>query len=137
MVPASYDSVFAVLEQLTTYPAWWPEVRRIEPVNDTTADVTIRAFLPYSLRFRMELKQLDNEKGVLEASLAGDLDGFSSWTVTPIEGGCRLGFEEEVRVNKVLLQLLAPLARPLFKLNHAVMMRRGERGLRKFVAGVN
>ena len=37
--------------------------------------------------------------------------------------------------NKALLRRLAPIARPAFRANHALMMRHGERGLRTYLAG--
>ena len=44
-------------------------------------------------------------------------------------------FDEEVVTTKRTLNVLAPVARPLFKLNHEFMMRHGEAGLRTFLAG--
>jgi hypothetical protein len=38
-------------------------------------------------------------------------------------------FEEEVTVTKRSLRWLAPLARPVFRANHAAMMRHGRAGL--------
>ncbi len=62
--------------------------------------------------------------------MEGDLTGWSRWTVTTDgAGGSLVLFEEETRPAKPLLRLLALPARPLFRANHAVMMRRGRRGL--------
>jgi len=49
----------------------------------------------------------------------------------------RLEISLQVVVNKRLLRRLAPVARPLFRANHAAMMRRGHRGLRAYLAGVS
>jgi hypothetical protein len=72
---------------------------------------------------------------VLEAKLTGDLEGFSRWTITATGSGADLLFEEEVVTTKALLRRLAPIARPAFRANHALMMRHGERGLRTYLAG--
>jgi hypothetical protein len=53
------------------------------------------------------------------------------WTLTPAAEGTWLRFEEEVRTGKRLLDLMAPVAKPLFAWNHGIMMRHGEAGLRR------
>lgn len=61
----------------------------------------------------------------------GDLEGWVRWTVGAdgAGGGTRLLFEEDVIVNKPLMRRLAVPCRPLFRANHALMMRQGRRGL--------
>jgi hypothetical protein len=132
-VPGSLHQIFDVISRLETYPSWWPEVKEINPIDGTSADARISALLPYSLRFSMSQEVADREAGILRARLAGDLDGYSSWTLKDTPDGCSLQFDQEVVVNKVCLRILAPVARPVFRLNHAVMMYRGERGLRRYL----
>ena len=103
-------------------------------MNEDRAVVLIMGLLPYALEFLMEKQVDDPESGILKAGLTGDLEGFSSWAVEQQGEGCRLIYDQEVEVTKRLLQKLAPVARPLFKLNHALMMHRGERGLRAHLA---
>ncbi|GAB3903320.1 hypothetical protein GCM10029964_095080 [Kibdelosporangium lantanae] len=50
--------------------------------------------------------------------------------------GVRLEISQDVVVNKWLLRTLSPVARPVFRANHAVMMRRGQLGLRRFLKGL-
>jgi hypothetical protein len=45
----------------------------------------------------------------------------------------QLEIVQDVVVNKALLRALAPVARPVFRANHAAMMWRGQRGLRSFL----
>lgn len=128
------DEVFHALQDLLSYPSWWPEVKKVTMEDGSSATVAIRAMLPYSLRFQLDQQRVDAEQGVLQASMSGDLEGWSRWSIFPGEGECLLKFEEEVRVNRPLLKALSPIARPLLRANHAVMMRRGERGLRRFLS---
>ncbi|CAN5803040.1 SRPBCC family protein [soil metagenome] len=136
-VPADFDTTFAVLRDLRTYARWWPEVKSVIPVNEDRAVVLIMGVLPYSLEFLMDKVVDDASTGVLRAGLSGDLEGFSSWTVKPEGSGCRLIYEQQVEVTKRLLQVLAPVARPLFRLNHHLMMSRGEKGLRSYLASIS
>jgi hypothetical protein len=132
--PAS--KVFVVLEALETYPAWWPEIRIVETLGPDRSRITARSWLPYDLRFDSRQARRDREAGVLEASMIGDLEGFSRWTLQPNGPTATTAvFEEEVVTNKALLRRLAFLARPAFRANHTLMMKHGEKGLRAYLAG--
>ncbi len=133
-VPASPADTYAVLEDLTTYPLWWPEVKEVREL-DVGHETVCRSLLPYELRFVTRAGVQDPEAGVLEGLLYGDLHGYSRWTIRPHEGGSRLAYDQEVDTAKGLLNALAPLARPAFRANHAVMMRHGQAGLRTYLAG--
>lgn len=105
------------------------------PVTEDRAVVLIMGVLPYSLEFLMEKEIDDPVSGILRAGLTGDLEGFSSWEVRSSDAGCHLIYDQEVDVTKRLLQVLGPVARPLLKMNHKLMMLRGERGLRSYLSG--
>ena len=132
---ASPDDVYAVLERVPDYPLWWPQVRSVTPVGDLTFELVCRSSLPYELRFTIAQAVRDPETRVLEATMAGDLAGFSRWTITVGANGTSATFDEEVLATKVLLRRLELVARPAFKANHSRMMRDGERGLRTYLAG--
>jgi hypothetical protein len=135
LVEGEPHHAFEVLRELADYPLWWPEVKEVWQRDDSTIDVRCRAMLPYDLRFRMQRRHEDRDSGVLEVAMTGDLEGFSRWTISAAGRGCRLVFEEDVTLNKELLNRIAPVARGVFKLNHALMMRHGKRGLRTYLAG--
>jgi hypothetical protein len=135
--PASPDACFRALRDLEAYPSWWPEVRAARRLDDSTYRLVVRSLLPYDLAFTTVRSVDDPGRRVLEATLAGDLDGFSRWTVGLHGDGSRLVFEEEVVARKPLLRRLGAVARPAFRANHAVMMRHGQRGLRALLAGTD
>jgi len=134
-VGASPADVMAVLEDLESYPAWWPEIRSVRPLGRRRFEVVARSFLPYELRFVSEAAGPEPRAGVIDARLSGDMEGTVRWTVEEVDDGCRLVYDQEVTTHKRLLDVMAPVARPGFKANHAVMMRHGEAGLRTFMAG--
>jgi len=129
------DDVYKVLERLPDYPLWWPQVKAVRPVSDDTFELTCRASLPYELVFTTTQAVRDPSARVLEATMHGDLDGFSRWTIASQPAGTAATFTEEVVATKPLLRKLEPIARPAFKANHTRMMRDGERGLRTYLAG--
>ncbi|MFJ3924351.1 SRPBCC family protein [Streptomyces sp. NPDC090022] len=133
-LPAPPALVYAVLEQGEDYPRWWPQVRRVEPLDGRTGTALLRSFLPYDLRVTATELLRDPARGVLEAALRGDLDGWARWTVRPRAGGTRALYEQEVVVRKPLMRRFAVPGRPVFRLNHALMMRSGRRGLTAYLA---
>lgn len=134
-VEAPFDAVCSVLANVRMYPAWWPEIRTVDDLGDGRFQMVARSLLPYDLRFVSEERPSNAGPGVIDARLSGDLDGFARWTVEPVPGGCRLVYDQEVDTHKALLNALAPVARPAFRLNHWLMMRHGQAGLRTFMAG--
>jgi uncharacterized protein YndB with AHSA1/START domain len=135
-LPASPADVYDALERLEDYPRWWPQVRHVTRLRDDAAKLVCRSALPYDLRFTTTQAVRDPVNRVLEASMAGDLEGFSRWTIAEDSQGTRATFEEQVLATKALLQRLDLIARPVFRANHAFMMHQGERGLRTYLEGV-
>ena len=136
LVPAPPSDCYAVLYDVESYSKWWPEIRDVHLIDKDRACFRVRSFLPYYLDFESERRRDDREAGVLEARLTGDLDGSSRWTISETASGSMLVFDEEVVTTRRSLNLLAPIARPFFKMNHEFMMRHGEAGLRTFLAGL-
>ena len=126
--------LFGALVDLANYPAWWPDIRSVRRVDEDTAEFTCRAVLPYELVFRLHRAVQDERAGRLRVDLTGDLEGYCEGVVAANQpDAARLEISQRVVVNKALLRRLAPVARPLFRANHAAMMRRGQRGLRSYL----
>ncbi|MYY80768.1 MULTISPECIES: SRPBCC family protein [unclassified Streptomyces] len=128
-LPAAPADVFAALERIEDYPQWWPQVREVTPVGGRSGALRFRSFLPYDLRVTAHERRNDPTAGILEIGMTGDLDGWMRCTVTAAPDGARARFDQEVEVRKPLMRRLAVPGRPLFRLNHALMMRAGRRGL--------
>ena len=133
---APRSSVFEVLRKGESYERWWPQVKRSARLSDGSYELVARSFLPYELRMVLTESVIDEGAGVLQANLDGDLEGFSRWTLTEQEGKTIATFEEEVLTHRRLLNLLAPVARPVLRYNHTVMMRHGERGLKRYLSSL-
>jgi hypothetical protein len=132
---APLEEVYRVLEDIGEYPRWWPEVRRVDRIDDDTVRIVARSLLPYSLTFEASDSRGKERAGVLEVVMRGDLEGYSRWSLVGEGSGTRATFEEDVIARKTLLRRLALIARPFFRWNHAVMMRHGRRGLDVYLAG--
>ncbi|MFI9746191.1 SRPBCC family protein [Streptomyces sp. NPDC052494] len=123
------DAVYAVLERAEEYPRWWPQVREVVSLDDTTGTARFRSLLPYDLVVTVRALRSDPVARVLEVGLGGDLEGWVRWTLAEEGAGTRAVYEQEVEVRARLLRVLAVPGRPVFRANHALMMRGGRRGL--------
>ncbi|MGW1465231.1 SRPBCC family protein [Streptomyces sp. NPDC002308] len=135
-LPAPPAAVLAVLEKGEEYPRWWPQIREVAQVSATTGRARFRSVLPYDLVVTLEQGRSDPAAGILEVTMRGDLEGWARWTVTGGGDGSRVRYDQEVEVHKRLMRLLAPVARPVFRANHALMMRAARRGLTARLDGV-
>ncbi|MCT9081860.1 SRPBCC family protein [Streptomyces fulvoviolaceus] len=133
---ASPATVYDVLEQAEDYPRWWPAVREVNRLDDTTGVIRIRAVLPYDLTFTAREVRRDPAAGVLEIAMTGDLEGWARWTVTGDGAGSLARYDQVVVVNKPLLRRFAVPGRPVFRANHWLMMRAGRRGLAAYLEAV-
>jgi hypothetical protein len=141
---AEPEAVYAVLERLEAYPEWWPQIREVRRTGETTGVLRMRSLLPYDLTVTVHSARQDADAGVLQVAMAGDLEGWARWTVRPAgsRGGTRAGgraalveYAQEVDVTKPLMRALAVPCRPLFRANHALMMRSCRAGLRVRLGG--
>jgi hypothetical protein len=135
-LPAESAAVYQALERVEDYPGWWPQVRTVSRLNDTTGVITIRSVLPYDMTFTARETRRDPAAGVLEIAMTGDIEGWSRWTITADGTGTLARYDQVVDVNKPLLRRLAVPGRPLFRANHRLMMRAGRRGLLRHLQAV-
>jgi hypothetical protein len=135
LLAAAPSVVFGAVVDLATYPDWWSDVRSVTQIDDDTAELICQAALPYKLVLRMHRTEHNERAGRLRVELSGDLEGFLAGLVLASGGGTRLEITQEVVARKPLLRQLDTVARPLFRANHALMMRRGRRGLRTHLEG--
>jgi uncharacterized protein YndB with AHSA1/START domain len=136
-LPAPPTAVYVVLQQAEDYPRWWPQVREVIPVDERSGVIRIRSVLPYDMTFTGREVRRDPAGGVLEIAMSGDIDGWARWTLTADgPGSTRAQYDQEVVVSKPLLRRFAVPGRPVFRANHALMMRAGRRGLKAYLEAV-
>jgi len=132
-MPLPREELLAVLADVEGYPAWWPQIRSVETVDEESARVRARSFLPYTLSLLLTRAVEDQDAGVLEARIAGDLEGWSRWRLQPGGDGCVVRYDQEVTVPGRALRAASIVGRPLLVANHAWMMRGARRGLQRLL----
>jgi Polyketide cyclase / dehydrase and lipid transport len=129
-LPVARARVFAVLADVERYAVWWPQVRRVQRVDENSGWAWVRSALPYTLALLLTREVEDEETGELRVSIDGDLRGWSSWQVDAAPGGGTLArYAQEVTVASRAKSLFPALSAPVLRANHSWMMRNGERGL--------
>ena len=87
----------------------------------------VKGWLPYKVRYIVETTRLEPPT-LIEFKAAGDLRTDSSrWVLKEVNGGTDATFEWNPVVDKMVIRLLSPIAKPLFRSNHSWTMRHGER----------
>ena len=136
---ASIERVWKKIADAEHWPTWWEYVRRVEVVEPGSElgvgrvlRTTWRTRLPYSLTIDVRSKIVDPPH-YLEAYADGDLVGRGIWRLRQVDDVTDVRCDWEVRTTKWWMNLLAPVARPLFAWNHTCVMKAGEEALRKLV----
>lgn len=128
-VAAPVAVVTAALADIEHYPRWWPQVRSVERIDDSSGRGRIRSLLPVTMVLVLTRELEDHEGGHLRVALDGDLVGWAQWSIAADgAAGVVATYDQEVRVA-ARLNRAATLAPFVLRANHAWMMRQGRRGL--------
>ena len=139
VLEAERERVWDALHDSETWPEWWPAVVRTERLADGDADGTgqrggyvWRARLPYRVAFEVTSTRVERPHA-LEGEARGALAGNGRWLLFEERGRgpavTVVVFAWDVRTTKPWMNVLAPLARPIFARNHDWVMRGGATGL--------
>ena len=127
--------VWELIYHSQEWPAWWrgvERVERLEPGGDDGVGAlhryTWKSKLPYRLVFDMRLTRVEPH-ALIEGEAVGELTGTGRWRLSHEAGVTDVRYDWNVRTTKPWMNLLAPLARPVFKWNHDVVMNWGGDGL--------
>jgi uncharacterized protein YndB with AHSA1/START domain len=136
-VAAPLAGVFDALADGRTYPIWWrPVYLAVEadgpPGVGATARQHFKGRLPNHLHTRSTITRLERPS-LIEALVEGDLRGRGVWTLTATTAGTHVRFEWTVFAERLLLAILTPLLRSLFRANHRWAIAQAVRGLEPFV----
>ncbi len=134
-IAAPIEQVYRTIRDSGDWPSWWHGVERVVDVEQG-ADSGIgrvqrhvwKGPLPYRLEFELRVTRVEPQRA-LEARVHGEVEGVGTWIFDCGSGSTTVRHDWQVRTTRRWMNVLAPVARPLFEWNHAVVMRRGEWGL--------
>ena len=70
---------------------------------------------------------------LLEGDASGELAGLGRWRLFEQGGVTAVLYEWNVHTTRAWMNLLAPVARPIFAVNHDYVMRNGGQGLARLL----
>ena len=134
-ISAPPTRVWEQIEHPRRWAEWWPgleEVRELEAGDENgrgaLEEFMFKSFLPYTLSFRGVIAEVDPLRAI-EIRTTGELEGVGRYELAASDVGSRATLSWTVRTNKLWMNLLAPLARPIFVWNHDRLMTAGAEGL--------
>lgn len=134
---AAPERVWDVLYAVERWPSWWEGVERTRELHAGEAsgvgkvfEIAWRSVLPYELAFEVRVTRVE-EPRLMEGKARGELEGTGLWRLAPDDGGTLVVYEWDVHTTKMWMNLLGPLARPVFNWNHDRVMAAGRRGLER------
>lgn len=135
LLRAPRDQVWEVLRAQERWPQWWRGVERSEQLRKgddggvgTVIRLAWRSLLPYRVEFEVTTTRVQSGR-LLEGRAVGDLSGVGRWRLFDHDGVTAVTYEWNVATTKAWMNLVAPLARPVFEWNHDWVMARGGEGI--------
>lgn len=136
---APIDRVWDAIYDAERWPEWWRGVERVvelqpagEDGSGQVARYTWKSKLPYELEFDMRTTRIERPN-LLEGAASGELAGTGRWRLFESNGATAVLYEWDVRTTRPWMNLLAPVARPIFARNHDHVMRNGADGLSRLL----
>ena len=135
LLEAERERVWDAIYDSERWPEWWRGVESAERLADGDADgigqvgvYVWRSRLPYPVRFEITSTRVERPH-LLEGRAVGELEGTGTWRLFEIPPVTAVLYEWNVSTTKAWMNLLAPIARPIFRWNHDWVMRNGGTGL--------
>jgi uncharacterized protein YndB with AHSA1/START domain len=134
-VAAPIERVWKEIHNSQDWPVWWQgveSVRELRP-GDVNGVGSVRRYtwkskLPYRLSFDMETIRVEPPR-LLEGIARGELQGRGLWQLSTEGNETIVRYDWKVETTKAWMNVLSPIARPLFEWNHNVVMSWGAQGL--------
>jgi hypothetical protein len=136
---APRERVWDAIFESERWPEWWKGVLEVEKLEDGEPSgvgelgrYVWKSKLPYRLEFQMRTTKAEKPY-LLEGEAGGELAGIGRWRMYESNGTTAVIYEWNVHTTKAWMNLLTPIARPLFAVNHDYVMRNGGEGLARLL----
>lgn len=139
VLEADRERVWDAIYDSDSWPEWWRGVTKTERLADGDASGVgqrgayhWRARLPYTVRFEI-VSTLVDPPYRLGGDASGELAGTGFWRFYEENGTTAVVYDWNVRTTKAWMNLIAPVAKPIFRANHNWVMHNGGEGLAKLL----
>lgn len=138
-IDAPIDAVWDAIYHSERWPQWWKGVESVVELKpgDAQGVGSVRRYvwksqLPYRLAFEMRVTRVERPVR-LEGAATGELEGTGRWDLSRDGEHTVVRYTWNVRTTRPWMNVLDPIARPVFSWNHHVVMRWGGEGLARLL----
>jgi uncharacterized protein YndB with AHSA1/START domain len=135
LIEADRERVWDAIYDSERWPQWWKgvlESEKLEPGDEAGVGqygrYVWRSKLPYRLEFFVRTTRVERPH-LLEGEASGELAGIGRWRLFEQDAVTAVLYEWNVHTTRAWMNLLTPMARPFFAVNHDYVMRNGGHGL--------
>jgi uncharacterized protein YndB with AHSA1/START domain len=139
LIEAPRPEVFQAIWDSERWPSWWRGVESVVTLEEgdeegvgSVGRYVWKSRLPYRLEFDMRITRVERP-ALMEGAAAGELAGTGRWRLFEDGGVTAVTYEWDVRTTAPWMNLVAPLARPVFAWNHDAVMRWGGEGIARLL----
>jgi uncharacterized protein YndB with AHSA1/START domain len=129
------ERVWDAIYDSERWPEWWKGVLEAEELEEGDETGVGRygryiwkSKLPYKLEFFVRTTKV-KKPHLLEGHAEGELAGVGRWRLFEQDGATAVLYEWNVHTTRAWMNLLTPIARPIFAVNHDYVMRNGGVGI--------
>jgi uncharacterized protein YndB with AHSA1/START domain len=129
------EPVFDAIYDQASWPSWWrgvEEAVEVSPAEESgvgaVAKMVWKSLLPYRVEFEVTTTRVERPY-LLQADAVGELTGLGRWRLYEDDGATAVLYEWNVATTRAWMNLVAPVARPVFEWNHDWVMSRGGEGI--------
>jgi uncharacterized protein YndB with AHSA1/START domain len=135
LLEAERERVWEAIYDSERWPEWWKGVLEAEELEEGDESGVGRygryiwkSKLPYRLEFFVRTTKVEKPH-LLEGDAEGELAGVGRWRLFEQDGATAVLYEWSVHTTRAWMNLLTPIARPIFAVNHDYVMRNGGVGI--------
>lgn len=135
-INAPIEQVFRHVADASSYPRWWPVYPQVEVLKTGDANgiggctrLVVKSALGYTLNLEVTTVEA-NAPTYLKTVTRGQLEGTGVWQFEQQGPTTHATWTWIVNSNHPLLNLLEPIAKPLFRWSHNDASAKGHRGLK-------
>jgi hypothetical protein len=133
------ERIWDAIYESERWPEWWRGVEvadRLKPGDENglgqVGRYVWRSRIPYPVEFEIVTTGVERPH-LLEGHASGGLEGVGRWRFFEQDEVTAVVYEWNVATTKAWMNLIGPLARPVFEWNHDWVMRNGGEGLAKLL----
>jgi hypothetical protein len=135
LLEAEREPIWDAIYDSERWPEWWKGVLEAEELEEGDETGVGRygryiwkSKLPYKLEFFVRTTKV-KKPHLLEGDAKGELAGVGRWRLFEQDGATAVLYEWNVHTTRAWMNLLTPIARPIFAVNHDYVMRNGGVGI--------